>query len=248
MDQVAQLVRALLNDAPGNVFTDTVLLPYINSGYRTVQRKIANAGGGGFIQDDVLLVVPAVPTDLQDPSTQVVINDATPPPNQLPSNLLVPLRIRERPNPATVLVGQGPPYPDFVQMVDRSQTGGLPSRMQEQTLGEWEWRSDGIYFVGATQDTQIELRMQVAFPDLTGPNDVILIRGAQEPIAHAAAGLAGLARGSEFVDKMENLFADSVGDVILENVRREQNVSRRRRPYGRGQGLRRGSAWPWDTV
>jgi hypothetical protein len=32
--QITALVRSLLNDAAGNLFTDTVLLPYVNSAYR----------------------------------------------------------------------------------------------------------------------------------------------------------------------------------------------------------------------
>ena len=68
--QITSLVRSLLNDAQGNLFTDTVLLPYLNSAYRKVQRAIGNAGGGGFIQDDVLLVVTAV-SGGRMPSVQV---------------------------------------------------------------------------------------------------------------------------------------------------------------------------------
>ena len=83
--QITSLVRSLLNDAQGNLFTDTVLLPYLNSAYRKVQRAIGNAGGGGFIQDDTLLVVTAVAG--QDASLQVSISDATAPPNQLPTDL-----------------------------------------------------------------------------------------------------------------------------------------------------------------
>ena len=56
--QITSLVRALLNDAQGNLFTDAVLLPYANSAYRKTQRALSNAGAGGFIQDDVLLVAP----------------------------------------------------------------------------------------------------------------------------------------------------------------------------------------------
>ena len=40
--QITSLVRSLLNDAAGNLFTDAVLLPYVNSGYRKVQRALAN--------------------------------------------------------------------------------------------------------------------------------------------------------------------------------------------------------------
>src|SRR5260370_2822855 len=107
--QITSLVRALLSDAQGSLSPDTVLLPYANSAYRKTQRALGNAGGGGFIQDDVLLVVPAV--SQIDTSLQVSITDATAPPNQLPTDLLVPVKIWERSNGSTQ---------DFVEMVDVS--------------------------------------------------------------------------------------------------------------------------------
>ncbi len=76
--QITALVRSLLNDAAGNLFTDTVLLPYVNSAYRKVQRALANIESGTFLTDNVLLVVPAVAQ--ADASAQVSITDATAPP------------------------------------------------------------------------------------------------------------------------------------------------------------------------
>src|ERR1700759_1072134 len=145
--QITTLVRSLLNDSQGNLFTDTILLPYANSAYRKVQRAIGNAGGGGFIQDDALLVVSAVPAP--DPSVQVFISDARAPPNELPTDVLVPLKVWERANGSS---------DEFSEMVDLTRHGGLPSREQGITLGCWEWRADGIWFLGATQDTQIRFR------------------------------------------------------------------------------------------
>src|SRR4029077_15283533 len=58
--QITSLVRSLLNDAQGNLFTDAVLLPYVNSAYRKLQRALGNAGGGGFLTENVTLIVPAV--------------------------------------------------------------------------------------------------------------------------------------------------------------------------------------------
>src|SRR5258708_32314904 len=57
--QITSLVRSLLNDAAGNLFTDAVLLPYVNSGYRKVQRALANIQSGTDLTDNVLLGVPA---------------------------------------------------------------------------------------------------------------------------------------------------------------------------------------------
>src|SRR5207247_10754433 len=96
--QITSLVRSLLNDSQGNLFTDAVLLPYANSAYRKLQRALGNAGGGGFIQDDVLLVVTAIAQT--DTSLQVAITDATAPPKQLPTELLVPPQSGARPHHA----------------------------------------------------------------------------------------------------------------------------------------------------
>ena len=94
--QITALVRSLLNDAAGNLFTDGVLLPYANAAYRKVQRALGNIQSGTFLADDVLLVVAAVPA--VDSSVQVSITDATAPPNQLPPDLLAPLKLWERVN------------------------------------------------------------------------------------------------------------------------------------------------------
>ena len=223
--QITSLARSLLNDAQGNLFTDAVLLPYLNSAYRKVQRALGNAGGGGFIQDDVLLVVPAVAQ--VDTSLQVSITDATAPPNQLPTDLLVPLKLWERPNGSS---------DDFLEMADLTRHGGLPSRAQDVTLGVWEWRADGIYFIGATQDTQIRLRYAKAYPDLSDATSPVLVRNAQEALAYATAALAGWARGSPLAEKWDDAAAEAIEDLVVAAVRREQQSSRRRRPFSSRSG------------
>jgi hypothetical protein len=223
--QITSLVRSLLNDAQGNLFTDTLLLPYLNSSYRKVQRAIGNAGGGGFIQDDALLVVTAVAQ--QDPSLQVSITDATAPPNQLPTDLLVPVKLWERANGSS---------DDFVEMVDLTQHGGLPSRDQDVTLSVWEWRADGLWFVGATQDTQIRLRYLKAYPDFTDATSPVLVRNAQEGLAYATAALAGWSRGSPLAEKWDDAASDAIEDLVVAAVRREQQSQRRRRPYSSRTG------------
>jgi len=223
--QITSLVRSLLNDAQGNLFTDAVLLPYLNSAYRKVQRALGNTGGGGFIQDDVLLVVAGV--SAADASLQVCVSDATAPPNQLPTDLLVPMKLWERPNGST---------DDFVEMVDLTRHGGLPSRVQDTTLSVWEWRADGLWFVGATQDTQIRVRYLKAYPDLADATSPVLVRNAQEALAYATAGLAGWARGSPLAEKWDDAAEDAIEDLVSAAVKREQQSARRRRPYSARTG------------
>lgn len=225
--QITALVRSLLNDAAGNLFTDDVLLPYANAAYRKVQRALAGVRSGTFLSDDVLLAVPAVAA--VDASMQVSITDATAPPNQLPTDLLVPLKLWERPAASS---------DDFAEMVDLTGHGGLPSEPQGECLRYWEWRADGIFFLGATRDTQIRLRYEKAFPDLADAASPVLIRNAQEAIAYFTAAMASAARGAPLAARWDGAGSDALEDLVARATQREQHTNRRRRPYGwrRGYG------------
>jgi hypothetical protein len=218
--QITALVRSLLNDAAGNLFTDSVLLPYLNSAYRKVQRALENVGAGSQLSDDALLVVAAVSS--VDASVQVSITDSTAAPNQLPTDLLVPLRLWERPSGSAS---------DFVEMIDLSDHGGLPSEPQTTTLHFWEWRADGLYFLGATQNTQIRLRYRKAYPDLTDASSAVLLRNAQEALAFFTAALASAARGAPQASSWDGAGADALEDLLVRATQREQYSARRRRPY-----------------
>jgi hypothetical protein len=223
--QITALSRALLNDSADNLFTDGLLIPYLNAAYRKVQRALANVGAGAFITDNVTVVVPAVTA--ADASLQVSITDATPPPNQLPTDLLRPVRLWERVAGST---------DDFVEMADLTGHGGLPSRPQGATLGIWEWRADGIYFLGATQNTEVRLRYDKALPDLTDASSNVLVRNSQECLACWTAALASMARGSPLADKWYAAGDDALEDLISGAARREQQSVRRRRPYSWRRG------------
>ncbi len=226
--QVTTLVRALLNDSAGNLFTDGLLLPYLNSAYRKVQRELANIQSSTFIVDNTTIVVAAVTA--VDPSMQVVINDATAPPNQLPTDLLVPLKLWERKNASS---------DNFSEMVDLTDVGGLPSSPQGSTLRVWEWRGDGLYFLGATQDQQVRVRYAKAYPDLADVNSNILIRNAQDVLAYFTAAMAAMARGSPLAEKWSQAGEDALEDLLIRASHREQRSVRRRRPFS----WRRGYAW-----
>jgi hypothetical protein len=224
--QITALVRSLLNDAAGNLFTDAVLLPYVNSGYRKVQRALANIGSGTFLNDNALLIVPAV-TQV-DASAQVSITDATAPPNQLPPDLLVPEKLWERASGSS---------DDFMEMTDLTGHGGLPSAPQGQMLSFWEWRADGLYFLGATQDVQIRLRYQKSYPDLTDATSPVLIRQAQEAIAYLTAAMAGAARGAPQAERWDLAGADALEDLVSRAAQRDQQTPRRRRPFSSRGGF-----------
>lgn len=210
----------------GTIFPDFVLMPYVNSGYRSLQRALAMAGSPLFRTDNVELVVAHVSS--VDPSVQVSITDVTASPNQLPVDLLEPLKVWERLSGST---------DSFVEMTNLTYSGGLPSREQGERLFEWEWRTDGLYFVGSTNDVQIRLRYRAALADLTDGTSTVLIRGSQEALAFNAASLAAGARGSPLAQGWGADWDDAKDKLIAAVVRQQQFSPRRRQPYGQRRGV-----------
>src|SRR5882724_9373033 len=100
--QITSLVRSLLNDSQGPTRCFCLTrIPRI--------AKCNALGNSGAVT-------------AQDASLQVSITDATAPPNQLPADLLVPVKLWERANGSS---------DDFAEMVDLTRHGGLPSREQD---------------------------------------------------------------------------------------------------------------------
>jgi hypothetical protein len=116
-------------------------------------------------------------------------------------------------------------------MLDLTAHGGLPSLPQDASLFYWEWRADGLYFLGATQDTQIRLRYEKALPDLTDATSPVLVRNAQEAIAFFTAAMASAARGAPQAARWDEAGADALEDLLVRATQREQQTARRRRPY-----------------
>lgn len=209
----------------GAVYTDTVLMPYVNMMYQTLGRKLETIGDPTYIVDGVELVVAKVAGP--DPSVQVVVNDATAAPNQLPTNLLKPLKIWERQNGST---------DEFTEMTNLTENGGLPSREQATTLGVWEWRQDGLYFVGATVDTQIRIRFEAYFADLVDGTSSMLLRNSREQIATPAAIVAAESRGAQLPPTLAQLGEDALEDVMNIATRQMQRKNFRMRGYSRRRG------------
>lgn len=214
------LTRALLNDAAGNTYTDAFLLPFAQMAYRRINKALGNIRSTTYVKDNIQLIVAAV--SAADASVQVAITDSTAPPNQLPTDLLVPLKLWERPSGSTE---------DFTEMTDLTGEGGLPSQPQGQQLIYWEWRLDGLYFIGALQDTQIRLRYQAIPADVTSPVASVLLRDGQNTMTLLTAAMAGLSRGSPLAANYKQQGDDALEAMKDSVVHQMQFQVRRRRPY-----------------
>jgi hypothetical protein len=205
------------------------LLPYLNSAYRTIRRKLTNVGDETFTYDNVIITVP--PIAVADPSVQVVVNDATLPPNNLPFNLIEPDKLWERLTGST---------DQFVEMVDMTGHGGLPSRPQDAArLSLWEWRTDDLVFLGCLSSVDVRMRYKAALPNLISGADTILTRDILDTLALLTAAEAAGARGSPLGERYLTEGTDALEDIIKAVVQRDQFTGRRRRSYSHRKGLNR---------
>jgi hypothetical protein len=209
------LARSLMNDAAGVVFTDAVLIPFLNSAYDALQRELAEAGAS-VLTDQMDLDLPlesngVTPTQLNDTSTP-----------QLPTDLLVPHQLWE------MVTGS---CDVFVPM--EKITGGLPNLNPSSYLRFWEWIADNINLVGATQAITVRIRYEKALPEVVYNTDPILIRAATDPVAYATAAMAARSRGAQaLAADLAEAAEEAAEQVIQRYVRGEQFKGRRRKPYG----------------
>lgn len=231
----ATFVKSLLNDQPGNVYGIGVstpkvdLIPYMSMAYRKIYRAVQNSAGETFIVDDDLFTVTAISVDS---SARVVISDTTSP--QLPVDLVYPLNLWERASGSS---------DDFVPMTDLSAKGGLPSVPQTTSLLYWEWRTDGLYFMGATQDRQVRLRYVKVPADPVDGTSSLLVRNTADAVAYFTAALCGAARGAPNAEQWDAAGEDALDALIRGLVLRDQKVVRRRQPYGRRASSGRYGWW-----
>src|SRR5580704_808830 len=143
-EDALNLARALVNDSAGVVFTDTLLMPLLNSAYRGLQRELAENGVSVLVeQQDIEL-----DTDQTTGMTNTEISDVSSP--QLPTDCMMPHMLWERATANTADV--------FMPMEKFMSGGGMLNLQPSSYLQLWEWREDKINLIGATQSITVRLR------------------------------------------------------------------------------------------
>jgi hypothetical protein len=218
------LARALVNDTSGAVFTDTLLMPLLNSAYRGLQRELAENGVSVLMEQQDIELDQNVSTGV----TNTEISDVSSP--QLPTDCLMPQVLWER---ATANTGDV-----FVPMEKFTSGGGMLNLQPSTYLRLWEWREDKINLIGATQSITVRVRYEKVLPILTLGTDPVQIRSATDALGYATAALAARSRGARAL-AVDLLGAAQTAIENLSNryIRPEQTTGRRRKPYGYRRGV-----------
>src|SRR5271154_2612663 len=200
---ICNLVRALINDSQagatgtpgeGQVFTDDPSIspfvqPLLNSGIRALYRELRNVGDPALVFDNYIItgltpINGANGPGNPDPAAQVYVGqggyfDGTQLwPNQtLPTNTLLMERVWER------QTNSNNPFSEM-----RQAQFGLPSRQQQPSFVDWEWRNYNVNMVGATQTNDLRLRYWGSLP--TFYSDTLDFASTYVPIIDCTDALA----------------------------------------------------------
>lgn len=248
LETVTNLVRSISNDTiyslAGEILTDTAnfMFSLLNDSLEWFQNEVNNHGIETFVKETYLLgITPAAFVNLDsgipapnDPGQQVNISDlgyfdgalshVSP---QLPTDLLVPLVLWERQFGSTE---------NWVVMVQRQ--GGLPSTVPGSRFRIWEWRQDGLYMPGATQENDIRLRYTGSHATFVTPNDALYFRGATGAIAYKTVATYMGSKNPQAATQAMSEAMSRVIQLCSRSARMKQREYIDRRNYGNPRGGR----------
>lgn len=241
VERVLNRIRVILNDsevAGGDVLTDTAPFTFdiLNGGFERVQIELAMVGVETYTAESWLLALPAVTTI--DPEARLIVDDTgtnliypngvgnvfslTP---QLPTDLILPLRLFERQSGTANFTGPAMKQPN----------GGLLNMQQQTFLVDWEWKSDGLRFRGALQVQDVKILYEKSLPLLAAVTDPVPIRGVINAAAYESAKIFAESRGGAISPAFAKNADDEIYALKAVSARRRQRKQVRRQPYsGRG--------------
>lgn len=202
--------QALLNDVAKSIWTDAVLLPFLQKAHRELQVLIWENG---------LDVIKEITTVIE------VAANATSLGASLPTDLLEPKTLQERVNGST----------SENDWRDVPEADPLPRISPTVSIQYWNWREEVIEFIAPTTDREVKLRY---FKGLTVPiessSPIGFIFGETFLGPRTAALAAGSVGNTTRADELNTDSALWIPKILAANVKRGQAIPTRRIPYRRG--------------
>jgi hypothetical protein len=213
-------------------------LPFLNSAIRALYRELRNCGDPALIFDNYIIrnITPingANGPGNPDPAVQVYIGqngyfDGTQlwPNLTLPSNILYLEKVWER---------QSGTNNSFVEM--HQEESGLPSRPQQPTLAQWEWRNYNLNMVGSTNTEDVRLRYWGSLPTYFSPTldfstTFVPIIDCTDAVAYKVAVMYARMLGSPGLPDLIVEAKEQMSQLKNAVTRRTQMTDYHRHPYG----------------
>lgn len=225
LSDVLARARTHLNDDEGANWPDYRLIPKAQQAFEELEAELYLAGIPIINTQNIVFTVPAYSINANN---GVPLDLSTIP--GYPKDMIMPIWMKER--------RIGDQWRDFVDMVE---TDFPPVTTTDVYLRYWSWIGGKIVVMGCFNDTQVLLRYQRFLP-LPGINtDSISVPLGQLHLAYRVAALAAAS-----IPEMKQLAADldsraavNLDKIVRMNIKQQQNLPTKRRPYHRGYGRNR---------
>ena len=187
---MTRAVATNINQPGSRQFTDPEIKEHINRALGAIQMGLQSHGVKD-IRAEATITLPAAATSITSATTPA-----------LPTGFASPIRLWEK---------NGDLWRDMTQVKDH-----LPQNAQQgERLVWWEWREQGLRFVGATQAIDVKIHYRMNVTDVAYPTDTISLSNLTEVIIAKASAIgaviAGLSTAQYFEDQYRLLFDQYLG-------------------------------------
>lgn len=205
---------AFLNDTGRQLYTNTVLLPFLQDAYDELQQRLEQNEIPIIAEDSSIINVAANATTITSP----------------PSDLVRPISMEERADESS---------DDWIPV---DEVEWIDSNLDDATgIVQWAWREETICINPPTTAREIKLKYQKALTAITGENSAISVKNSTRFLAARTASLAATDIGENptraaILDVRANVAFDAM--INLE-VKQRQSHPVKPKPYGAKTSIRR---------
>ncbi len=204
--------QALLDPTGQGLFSAQRLMPYLNIAYSELRDEGVSARE--ITAAETVVIIPGVPANTTSLAAYVA-------PGGTLQDLAAPLTIRER---------QAGTDDNNWQELER--VSELAARTPGDYLRTYEWRGGNVYFLGATQPLDLEVRYERIWPAIAAPTDALGAIGVATILGYWTAGLMAMAMreqqlGAVYIAEARHLLYRWMQRQVMD----AQGVTRRPRPF-----------------
>lgn len=225
LNDVMTRARTHLNDDEGTNWPDYRLIPKAQQAFEELEAELYLAGIPIINQQNTIMLVPAYNINMNN---GVPLDMSTLP--GYPRDMIMPINLKER-----------APFQEWRDFVDMIETDFAPITSTDTRLRYWTWIGGKIVLMGAWHDRQVMIRYQRFLP-LPGVNtDSISVPLGQLHLSYRVASLAAasLPDSRQLANDLDARAQINLDKIVRMNIKQQQNLPTKRRPYHRGYGRNR---------
>jgi hypothetical protein len=225
VSDVLYRTRTHLNDDDGQNWPDPKLIPKLQQAFEELEAELLLAGIPIINSQNTIFTVPAYDINVNN---GVPLDLSTLP--GYPHDMIMPIIMKER-----------APWEQWRDFIDMIEADFAPITSTDLRLRYWTWYQGKIVVMGCLEDRQVLLRYQRFLPVPGMNTDSIIVPLGQLHLSYRTASLAALSQPNmqQLAVDLDSRAQVNLDKIVRMNIKQQQNLPTKRRPYHRGYGRNR---------